>query len=211
MQKLLIATTNPGKLTEIRENLSDVPVELVSLADLGIQDKPEETGCTFEENAILKAKYYSGISGLPTIGDDGGLEIDALGGEPGIKSHRWIHGDREDEDEELIAYTFQKMKSVPEGKRTAQLRAVLALFWPGENIITAQAATHGIIPIKPANHRTQGFPYRSILFLPEIHKFYDNHELTPQENVRYNHRCKALEQLKPMILRLLTKHALSVQ
>lgn len=203
MQKLLIATTNPGKLAEIRRFLTDIPIELVSLNDMGITDHVEETGSTFEENAVLKAKFYAQKSGLPTIGDDGGFEIDALGGAPGAKSHRWIHQDREDTDEELIAYTFEKMAGVPEGKRGAQLRAVLALILLNGEIRSATAATRGVIPDKPSPVRVKGFPYRSILYIPEIEKFYNHNLLTPEETERYNHRRKALEELKPMLKRLL--------
>lgn len=195
--KLLIATTNPGKLAEIRRFLADIPVELVSLKDVGITDSVEETGKTFEENAILKAKYYSKKSGLPTIADDGGFEIDALGGEPGVKSHRWIHKDREDTDEELIAFTFEKMKGIQ--KRGAQLRAVLAFVTPAGEVHTATDVTRGIVPEKPSAERTPGFPYRSILFIPEIHKYYNQDVLTPQETETYNHRKKALDELKPFI------------
>lgn len=203
MQKLLIATTNPGKLAEIKQFLGDIGVHLVDLHDLGITQKVDETGKTFEENAILKAKFYMKISGLPTIADDGGLEIDALGGAPGVKSHRWIHGDREDEDEELIQYTMKQMKLIPLTKRGAQLRAVDALVLPNGETFTAEAATRGIIPLAPANHRTTGFPYRSLLFLPKLNKFYNTHELTPEENEAYNHRRKALEKLKPIIIKYL--------
>ena len=105
--KLLIATTNPGKLAEIKRFLFDVPVELVSLNDVGITDHVEETGATFEENAVLKAKFYAEKSGLPTLADDGGFEIDALHGEPGVKSHRWVYGDRENTDEELMPIRFK--------------------------------------------------------------------------------------------------------
>lgn len=202
--KLLIATTNPGKLAEIREFLSDLPVTLVSLKDVGIADNVEETGSTFEENALLKARYYSQKSGLPTIADDGGFEIDALGAEPGVKSHRWIHGDREDSDEDLIAYTFERMKDIPPQKRGAQLRAVLVFLTPDGQLHTATATTRGIVPEKPSELRTQGFPYRSILFLPEINKFYNHDILTKEETERYNHRKHALEELKPAIRAWLT-------
>jgi XTP/dITP diphosphohydrolase len=201
MKKLLIATSNPGKLKEIRTNLSDLSVELVGLADIGITDKPEETGKTFEENAILKAKYYAKLSGMPTIGDDGGFEIDALNGEPGVKSHRWIHGDREDQDEELIAYTFKKMKDVPKDLRGAQLRAALAFVMPNGKVVTAEASTRGVIPDVPSVLQSEGFPYRSILFLPSINKYYNEHELTSEENEVYNHRKIALGKLKPFIIK----------
>ena len=171
MNKLLIATTNPGKLGEITKYLSDLPITLVGLKDVGIMDQVKETGKTFEENAILKAKFYAEKSGLPTIADDGGLEIDALHGEPGVKSHRWIGGDHEDSDEELIAHTIKKMKGIFLKNRQAQLRAVLALALPNGKVFTAEAATRGIISLAPGTHRTPGFPYRSILLLPEGGKF----------------------------------------
>lgn len=199
MKKLLIATTNPGKLGEIRHFLADISIELVSLKDVGITDVVEETGKSFLENAVLKAKYYFQKSGLPTLADDGGFEIDALGGKPGVKSHRWIHRDREDTDAELVDYTMERLKDVPIEKRGARLRLVLALVVKPDEIYTAEASTRGMIPLKRAKSITAGFPYRSILFLPEINKFYNYEELTPAETEKYNHRRRALEELKPII------------
>ncbi len=199
MNKLLIATTNPGKLAEIKRFLSDLPLELVGLTDVGITDTVEETGTTFEENAILKAKFYAKLSGLPTLADDGGFEIDALAGQPGVKSHRWIHGDRDDSDEELIQYALDRLKDTPEDKRGAQLRLVLALVLPTGEVFTAEEKVRGTIPAKASETRHAGFPYRSLLFLPDIGKFYNQDELTPGETDTYNHRKKALEILKPII------------
>jgi len=199
MKKLLIATTNPGKLAEIRRFLSDIPLKLVSLQDVGITENVEETGKTFEENAILKAKYYAEKSGLPTLADDGGFEIDALNGEPGVKSHRWIHGDREDDDVELIRFTFDRMKDVPEGNRGAQLRLVLALMLPDGTVHTVTDLTRGIVPFEPSSENVPGFPYRSILYLPEIGKYYNHDLLTPEETEKYNHRKRALDKLKPFL------------
>ena len=199
MKTLLVATTNPGKLGEIKEFLSDVPVTLIGLADVGITEAPEETGISFQENAILKAKFYAEASKLPTLADDGGLEIDALNGEPGVKSHRWAHEDREDEDEELIKYALDRMKDVPDGKRGAQLRLVLALVLPTGEVFTAEEKVRGIIPHEASKARFQGFPYRSLLFLPEINKYYNHDELTVTEMETYNHRKKALEILKPIL------------
>lgn len=199
MKTLLVATTNPGKLGEIKGFLSDLPVTLVGLSDVGITDTPEETGINFQENAILKAKFYAEKSKLPTLADDGGLEIDALNGEPGVKSHRWIHDDREDEDEELIKYALDRMKDVAVGKRGAQLRLVLALVLPSGEVFTSEEKVRGIIPKKPSDARHKGFPYRSLLFLPEIKKYYNHNELTVTETETYNHRKKALEILKPIL------------
>jgi len=205
MQKLLIATTNPGKLDEIRHFLSDLPCTLVSLGDEGITETVTETGETFDENARIKASFYAKLSGLPTIADDGGFEIDALGGEPGVHSHRWVDPNRESNDEELIAYTFKRLKDVPEGKRGAQLGLVLALAAPGGAITaTTKAAVRGVVPMEPSKTRHEGFPYRSILLLPDINKFYDHKALTSEETQRYNHRKHALEELKPAIERVLT-------
>lgn len=200
--KLLIATTNQGKLNEIRRFLSDMPVEMVSLKDVGITDSIEETGKTFEENAILKAKFYAEKSGLATLADDGGFEIDALNGEPGVKSHRWVDSTRESSDEELIAYTLLRMKNLPEGKRGAQLRLVLALILPDGTVKTTEASIKGIVPMNPTGTHSIGFPFRSLLFLPEIGKYYNHEELTKEENDCYNHRKRALEQLKPSLQNL---------
>ena len=93
MRTLLVATTNPGKLREIQRAMSDVPVRLASLADLPPIQEPEETGTTFEENARLKALYYAARSGLWTVAEDSGLVIDALGGEPGVRSARYLRED----------------------------------------------------------------------------------------------------------------------
>lgn len=204
MATLLIATTNPGKLAELRLFLSDLPITLVSLKDVGITDSVEETGSTFAENAILKAKHYAKESGLVTLADDGGFEIDALHREPGVKSHRWVYGDRENTDEELIVYTMKRMAGVPEGKRQAQLRLVLALADTSGKVFTAEESVRGIVPLVPTNKVTPGFPYRSLLFLPEINKYYNHDELTAEETDRYNHRKLALDKLRPILRGLLT-------
>jgi XTP/dITP diphosphohydrolase len=205
MKKLLIATTNPGKLKEIRLFLADTLIELVSLTEVGITDSPEETGISFEENAILKAKFYAKESGLTTLADDGGFEIDALNGEPGVKSHRWVHGDRENTDEELIQYTMDRMKDLTSDKRGAQLRLVLALVLTSGEVFTSSEKVRGIVPTKPSDIRHAGFPYRSLLFLPDINKFYNHDELTEAETETYNHRKKALDILKPIIKQKLSE------
>lgn len=196
MKKLLIATTNPGKFAEISSFLSDLPIRLIGLKQTGIHESVEETGKTFKENAILKAEYYAKKSGFPTIADDGGFEIDVLGGEPGIKSHRWIHGDREDTDEELIAYTIKRMTGIPLPERGAQLRAVVAFSIPNGETQTATAFIRGVIPLQPSSTRTPGFPFRSLLYLSQISKFYNFDVLSKEENEEYNHRKKALDKLK---------------
>jgi len=199
--KLLIATSNPGKFAEIKKYLSDLPVTLIGLDGINISEKPVESGKTFEENAIIKAEFYLGKTGLPTLADDGGFEIDAFGGAPGVHTHRWKYPDHDNEDEELISYTLEKMRGLPSGKRGAQLRLVLALAIPDSEIVTVEESVRGIVAGKPSKFRTKGFPYRSLLYIPAIGKFYIDNELTDDENEAYNHRKKALEKLKPVILK----------
>lgn len=202
MKKLLIATKNPGKFAEIKYFLQDLPVKLVGLTDLKIKEKAKENGKTFEENAKKKALFYVKLSGLPTIADDGGLEIDFLKGEPGIKSRRWINGS-DAEDEDLIKHTLEKLKGVHVKKRGAQLRAVLALAMPNGEIFVSEGKVRGIIAEKPILARTPGYPFRSLLYLPQLGKYYHQADLTSEENRQYNHRGKALKKLKRIIKNVL--------
>lgn len=198
MKKLLIATTNPGKLHEIQQFLSEVPITCVSLKDMGITEYPKETGKTFEENAILKAEYYAKISGLPTIADDGRFEIDALGGEPGVKSHRWIHGDREDSDEELIAYTIKRMKGIPLPDRGAQLRAVIAFSLPGGETKTTTASIRGVIPLQPVFHYTEKRirAHIFVCFLSLIVKWHILRTINPYSQEEGRRFLEEMEKLK---------------
>lgn len=170
VKRLLIATTNPGKFSELSLALSDLPIELISLKSIGLQDKPKETGKTFAENARLKANFYFSKTGIFTLADDGGFEIDALNGAPGIQSHRWVDPKREANDEELIAYTMAQMKHLPLEKRGAQLRLVLVFQPTRTEIYESESAIRGIVPFHPAADHTPGFPYRSLLYLPKLIK-----------------------------------------
>lgn len=197
LKKLLIATTNAGKLRELTEFLSGAPVELVSLVDLHITQHPAETGETFEENAILKAKFYQKLSGLPTLADDGGLEIDALEGAPGVRSHRWVDPARESSEEELIAFTIKKLEGISLEKRQAQLRVVLALAFPDGKTVTVEDASRGVIPLQAYPKWEKGYQYRSLLYFPEVQKYYI--ELSKKEMEKYNHRKRAVNKLKSII------------
>ena len=196
--KLLIATSNPGKLAEFKQFLADVPITLVSLLDAGITQRAPEDGFTLQENAIAKATFYGGLANLPALADDGGFEIDALNGEPGVKSHRWVHQDREDEDEEIIAYAIKRMQGIPLEKRGAQLRLVLALVLLNGEVVTIEDKVQGVVPLVPAADRSEKLPYRSLLFFPKVEKFYA--QLTPAEMEQYNHRKRAINKLKSVIM-----------
>lgn len=196
MNKLLIATTNPGKFKELRHWLSDIPVTILSLSDFSELLPVPETGKTLEENAKIKAKGYYARTKIPTLADDAGLEIDALGGEPGVKTRRWIDGERDATDKELVEYALKRLEGVPDEKRTARLRTVIA-FYDGTKIYTATAATEGRIVSEAAKEIEPGYPFRSLLFLPQFGKLYK--DLTPEEHAKANHRFEALTKLKPII------------
>ena len=198
MQKLLIATTNPGKLREYKDFLSDLPVDLVSLKDVGITDDVEEKGKTYEENSRAKALFYARKSGLPAISDDGGIEIHALNNEPGIKSRRWLG--YEASDEELIDHMVKVSKKLPEENRKATFRLVVSLGLPDGKVYSREGKVEGIIAKKPHQKLLHGYPYRSFFYLPQANKFYHESELTKDEMKKYNHRYMAVKKLKPILV-----------
>ena len=199
--KLLIASHNPAKIKEYKRYLSELSLWLVSLLDLNIKEEAPEDGKNFEENAINKAKFYQKLTGLSAISDDGGLMIDVLNGAPGVKSRHWL-GYRMT-DEEMIQSVIEKMKDIPEGKRTCHLVAVAALAMPDGTIHTQQAQIDGLVARAPTKKRLNGYPYRSFFYLPKFKKFYL--ELTDEEHEQINHRKFALLKLRPYLLKLTEK------
>lgn len=196
MNKLLIGTTNSAKQSEWREFLLEFDFEFFGPEDFNIK-APEESGKTLEENAILKAKYYFEKSGIPTLADDGGFEIEALNGEPGTKSHRWLGF--EASDEELIEEVMRRMEEVPEDKKGAKFSVVLAVASP-LGIITSHSHVEGVIPNKPSSKIVRGYPFDSVLFLPNYNKYVS--ELNAEEHEILNHRRAALEKIKDILLEL---------
>lgn len=191
MKELLIATTNPAKLREYKELLKNTKIKLVFLKELKIKNKAKENGRTFQENAIKKAKFYSELSGLPTLADDGGLEIDYLNGEPGLKSRRWPG--HEATDQELIDLALKKLKGVPWNKRKAQFRVVLALALPGRKIITFEGRKRGIMLNKTRGKLIPGYPFRSLFYLPRYGKTFN--QLSFKDEIRIGHRRKPINKL----------------
>lgn len=200
MKKLLIATTNPGKLREFKEGFADFGVELLSLKDFPDILEVEETGATFEENAILKAKHGNKSTDLPTIADDGGLEVDALGGKPGVHSHRCIDPERIASDDELIDHILKNLKGIPKEKRTARLRIVCA-FFDGTILHTVTTAIEGVIIEERPERYEAGLPFRALLYIPKYQKLFS--DLTQEEHDEINHRTKAIQELKPIIIKQL--------
>lgn len=197
MQKLLIATTNKGKLNEFKNFLSDLPLTLVSLEDVGIFDDVEETGATYKENAELKAAFYAKKSGLPAIADDGGIEISALGGAPGVKSRRWIGNEATEED--LINHMKKVAKELPDTNRKAAFRLALSFALPDGFLWTEYGEVEGIIAKEPLVRVLKGYPFRSFFYLPQVKKYYHEDQLSEEEQKLYNHRRKAVEKLRPII------------
>ena len=197
--KLLIATFNAGKLAEYKLIFQDLglPIQLVFLEDLGIKEKLKEIGKSFEENAILKARFYYQLAKIPTLADDGGIEIDYLGGEPGVKSRRWPGYTAT--DEELVEIALEKLKGVPLEKRGAKFKVVIAIAFSKNNIHTSDGELKGILLEKPTKI-VPGYPFRSLFYLPEIGKTLG--ELRMEEEARVAHRKKALEKALPILKKL---------
>ncbi len=160
--RLLVATTNTGKLREIRSLLAGVDVELVTLRDLPAIDEPEETGLNFEDNARLKALYYSGRSGMATVAEDSGLVIDSLDGEPGVRSARFLRPDAT--YPERFAEIFRRLSGPPEKNRAARFVCALSVADRGEIIYEACGIVEGEIAREPRG--TAGFGYDPIFYYP---------------------------------------------
>ena len=204
MKKLLVATTNPAKLAEYRLLLGDVALEVISLSDVAITEAPEETGETFAENAMLKARFYFARAGIATLADDGGLEVDALDGAPGVRSHRWLGENGIDaSDRELAEEVVRRMRGVPVERRSARIRAAVALVYREDGAVReslAEAAIEGVIAEHVHPEIRRGFPYRAVLWLPERGCYLG--ELGEKEEARISQRREALERLRGDLERL---------
>ena len=195
MKKILIATTNKAKLKEIKNSLKPLlkqKIKLLTLTDVGVEEKPEESGKTFCENAKIKAKFYAQKTGLPTLSDDGGLLIPFLNNEPGVRSRRWLG--YEASDDELINYTLERLKNVPKEKRIAYLQVCLCFFDPKtKKIFFEEEKIEGFIEKIPSGKKTFGYPFRALLIVKKFNKYYD--ELNKEEHQQINHRLAALKKL----------------
>jgi XTP/dITP diphosphohydrolase len=182
MRTLLVATTNPGKLREIRQLMAGVAVRLTSLADIPSIEEPEETGTTFEENARLKARYYSARSGLWTVAEDSGLVIDALGGDPGVTSARYLRGDAT--YPERFADIYRRLASLGNAPRSARFVAALASVEEGKITYETTGVVEGTIADAPRGGG--GFGYDPIFFYPPYERTLA--EVTEAEKIAVAHR-----------------------
>jgi len=197
MTTLLIATHNRGKLREYRDLLRDVPVQLTYLDEVGIHVDVPETGRTFAENAVQKALAYARMSGLLTLADDSGLEVDALGGAPGVHSARYAGPDASDADR--VRKLLTVLRGVPSEARSARFRCVIALATPEGDVYTADGTVEGIIADTPRG--THGFGYDPVFYLPELGCTMA--ELPPAEKNRISHRARAVAAIRPILQRLI--------
>ena len=204
-KKILVATTNPGKIAELRAML-DFDVEWLGISDFPDIVEIEEDGLTFIENARKKAVGYAKATGLWTIADDSGLEIDALGGEPGVNSARFsgektINDDGTLIDHRNIAKVLELLKGLPKEKRTARFFCSLCLASPEEILIETEGTLEGLITNKEIGKN--GFGYDPIFFVPHLNKTVA--QLTPEEKNAISHRGNAIRKFKPLLTELMSQ------
>jgi len=203
-RKILVATTNPGKIAELTAML-EADVKWLTLADFSDIAEVPEDGLTFTENACKKAVGYAKATGLWTIADDSGLVIDALQGGPGIESARFCGEESEDRkliDHKNIAKVLKLLEGVPTEKRTARFVCSLCLANPEEILIETQGTLEGLITEKEIGEN--GFGYDPIFFVPHLNKTVA--QLTAEEKNAISHRGNAIRKLKPLLNQLLKQH-----
>ncbi len=189
MKRIIFATGNENKLVEVREILSGLDIEVASMKSAGYDIDIVEDGTTFEENALIKARTVAAASGEITMADDSGLVIDALNGEPGIYSSRYMGKDTPYEIKN--AKIIELLKDVPEEKRNARFVCAIAAVFPDGREIVSRETFEGIIGYEAKGKH--GFGYDPILYLPYIGKY--SAELEPEEKNSISHRGKALRDM----------------
>jgi XTP/dITP diphosphohydrolase len=191
-EELAVASRNPGKIREILTICSTWPVRWVTAEDEVPREWPvvEETGSSYVENAALKARAVAAVTGIPALADDSGIEVDALGGEPGIHSARYAGEGATDEGN--LAKLLEAVRDVPEHRRTARYRCVALVAWPGRWFAYAEATCEGRITLQPRG--SGGFGYDPT-FVP-TGEFRTMAELPPEEKDRISHRGRAFRALE---------------
>ena len=198
MPKLLLATSNSGKAREYRVLLDGLGYEITTLAEEGIVEVITESGNSYEQNARLKAVTYAKLSRLLTIADDSGLEVDALEGEPGIKSARFAGEDAA--DAEKVTLLLARVNGVPWERRTACFKCVIAIATPEDQYNVCYGECRGLIALEPKGEN--GFGYDPIFFLPELGKTMA--ELPPETKNRISHRARASQKARQVLQQLHT-------
>ena len=191
--RIVLATNNKDKIREIKNILSDLPAEILTLKDFLGFPKIEENGKTLEENAILKAKGIYQFTGLPSLADDSGLEVDALDGAPGVLSSRFA-GERctyQDNNRKLLSL----MRDVPWEKRDAKFVCVVTLAKDFNHIVTVKGEIRGVIAFEEKGEN--GFGYDPVFYLPQLNQTFA--QLPLEEKNKISHRSQAFTKAKELI------------
>ena len=194
MRKLLLATNNKGKILEYQALLKGIPYRMVMLSDCAITTEVDESGSTYKENAALKATAFARESGLLTLADDSGLEVDALGGEPGIRSARYAGNGANDSIRN--GFVLYKLSGIPEKKRTARFVCVIAIATPEGDVQFCEGERRGLITTSPRG--AHGHGYDPIFFLPDLGKTMA--ELTLEEKNQVSHRARAVLAARALLI-----------
>lgn len=195
--KFVLATHNPGKIREMSDILSHLGVEVVSPADVGVTVEVEETGTTFAENAMLKAKAICAASGLPAIADDSGLCVDALNGGPGVYSARYGGAGLDDRGRYMLLLNSMRGQTT----RAAHFSCAIACAFPNGDTLTAEGRCDGAIAFAPLGEG--GFGYDPVFLVPEKGKTFG--QLTAEEKSQISHRGKALREFSTQLETYLKK------
>jgi XTP/dITP diphosphohydrolase len=190
---LLLGSSNPGKLREMRQLLAGMPYRVLGPADVGLRDAPEETGTTFMENAILKARHYAEKSGLLAVADDSGLSVEALGGGPGLYSSRF--GGEGATDEERNRLLLERLGGLPPERRGARFTSAVAAAGDGRVLFQAEENVEGRIVEAPRGGN--GFGYDPVFFYPPFGKTFG--EVSGEEKDRVSHRGKSFARLREFL------------
>lgn len=193
MRTLLLATTNEGKLKEFRAIFRDLPFQLLSLRDVQIDTDVEEVGATFAEIALLKARTYAQMANMLALSDDSGLEIDALGGEPGIYSARFAG--RETPYPERFRLILARLQAIPPSQRTARFRCAIALAEPSGYTQVVEGTIEGLITENPRGEH--GFGYDPLFLVPELGK--TTAEMLADEKHQISHRGRAAQAARRLL------------
>ncbi|HEY6723937.1 MAG TPA: XTP/dITP diphosphatase [Polyangiaceae bacterium] len=195
MHRLVIATNNQGKLREFRRLLGPLGLEVVAIGDLVDDFHVDETGSTFAANAALKARAACELTGTPALADDSGLEVDALGGRPGVRSARYAgEGASDSANNDLL---LKQLTEVADGARTARFRCAIALSEPSGGLSIVEGTCEGVIQRAPSG--TDGFGYDPLFSVPQCggRSFA---ELGPSEKDRVSHRGEALRKIQDLLV-----------
>jgi len=196
MPKLLLATSNPGKIREYRSLLSGLDYQITTLAELRITKNVTESGNNYEQNARLKAVTYAKLSQLLTLADDSGLEVDALNGEPGVKSARFAGEAATDADR--VRFLLAKLNGTPWEQRTAHFKCVIVIATPEGHVKVCYGECHGMIALEAKGEN--GFGYDPIFFIPEIGKTLA--ELPSEIKNQISHRARATQKARQVLQQL---------